>query len=327
MREQTRSNGVALASIIGAAPILIFITLLGYIGLQVPNFLTFLTLKLVLEQTLPVLLLCAGMSIVVMAGGDDVVSGGIDLSVPATAVLAAGIMAQTLSSGGELMSAAGLALLAALVVGAVNALLVTRVGMTPLLTTLAMFTAALGVNNMITARRRINIDEPAILWLRDGDFLGLAPGVWMVAAIALGLFHLVHRSRFGLRLQAVGGNQEAAEISGIRVQRYLAAAFVLAALTGFAAAFLLLARGSGSSPGIENNLMLQMVLACYLGAAFSPRRVVTLWGSLMGAVLVGAMTVGFQSMGVNVFWLGLIQGALVLTVVAFAAQSSRRARG
>lgn len=327
MSEIAPRRRFGLANLLGAAPILIFIALLVFIGLQVPNFLSFLMLKLVLEQALPVLLLCAGMSLVVMAGGDDVVSGGIDLSIPATAVLCAGVMAQWLSSGGDVVTAALLALGVALVIGSVNALLVTRIGMTPLLTTLAMFTAALGVNNMVTARRRINIDEPAILWLRDGDILGLAPGVWVVAALALGLFHLVHRTRFGMHLQAVGGNRDAAEISGIPVRIYLAAAFLLAALAGFATSFFLLARGSGSSPGIENNLLLQMVLATYLGAAFSPRRVVTLWGALLGALLVGAMTVGFQSMGVNVFWLGLIQGALVLTVVAFAAQSSRRGRG
>lgn len=326
MRDLLGQHRAALVMTLGLAPLLIFVALLVYIHLQVPGFLGLRTLRLVLTQTLPVLLLCAGMSVVVMAGGDDVVSGGIDLSVPATAVLCAGIMAQHLAGDGTVLMAAALGLGAALVVGAINALLVTWVGMTPLLTTLAMFTAALGVNNMITERRRIAVSTPEILWLRDGAIFGLAPGLWIVGLILLAMFFLIHRTRFGARLQAVGGNRDAAEIAGIAVARYVASAFIIAALCGFAASFFVIARGSGISPGIENNLLLQMVLATYLGAAFSLRRVVTLWGAVLGAILVGAMTVGFQSMGVNVFWTGLIQGALVLTVVAFAAQSSRRAR-
>ncbi|WP_333826522.1 ABC transporter permease [Pararhodobacter sp.] len=308
---------------IGAAPVLIFAAMLIYIGTQSPNFISLITLKLVLEQSLPVVLICMGMAVVVMAGGDDVVSGGIDLSVPATTVLCAGIIAHWLSGGGGLGAAAVLGLGAALVVGVLNAGLVTRIGVTPLLTTLAMFTAVVGVNNMVTGRRRINVDEPLIIWLRDGDILGFAPGVWIVALVVLILYHLLHRTRFGLHLQAGGGNREAAEISGMNVRRGFALAFVLAALTGFLASFFVLARGSGSSPGVEDNLMLEMVLATYMGAAFSPRRVVTLWGAVLGALLVGAITIGFKSMGVNVFWLGFIKGSLILTVVAFAALANR----
>ena len=80
-----------------------------------------------------------------------------------------------------------------------------------------------------------------------------------------------------------------------------------------------LARGSGSSPGSEESLLLEMVLATFLGAAFSPRRVVTVWGAILGAVLVSALSVGFISIGVNVFWTGCIKGGLILLVVASAS--------
>lgn len=323
MNAITPAKGRALEQLIGFAPVLIFAGMLLHIGIQTPGFVSWLTLGLVLEQSLPVVLICVGMSIVVMAGGEDVVAGGIDLSIPATAVLAAGIMAQWLAGDGGFAVACLLALGAALSVGLINAALVTRIGLTPLLASLAMFGAVVGVNNMITASRRINVDNSAILWLRDAEIAGVAVGILIVLAIGLAAYHLLHRTQFGLHLQASGGSHEAAEMAGINAPRYLAIAFVLAALTGFIAGFFVLARGSGSSPGVEDNLMLEMVLATYLGAAFSPRRVVTLWGAVLGALLVGAITVGFKSMGVNVFWLGLIKGALILTVVAFAALAKR----
>lgn len=313
------ANTRAKVQLVGFAPVLIFAAMLLYIAVQTPGFLSWMTLGLVLDQSLPVVVICIGMSAVVMAGGDDVVAGGIDLSIPATAVLAAGIIAQVLATDGGIVMAGLLALGAALVVGAINGALVAWIGLTPLLASLAMFGAVVGVSSMITASRRINVDHPAILWLRDADVAGAKVGILIVVVLVLGAYHLLHRTRFGLHLQAGGGSHEAAEMAGISARHYLAIGFVLAALTGFVAGFFVLARGSGSSPGVEDNLMLEMVLATYLGAAFSPRRVVTLWGAVLGAILVGAITIGFKSMGVNVFWLGLVKGALILTVVAFAA--------
>ena len=321
------SARIALRGVIGLAPLVIFAGILVYIGLNAPNFLTFTTLRLVLEQSLPVVLICLGLAAVVMTGGDDVVSGGIDLSIPATAVLCAGIVAQLTANAGVAFPVAILAALGAgLVVGAINAFLVTRVGMTPLLTTLAMFVAIIGVNNVVTTSRRINVSDPAILWLRDGTWAGVPVAIPLVALVALAFYHLMHRTRLGLNMQAVGGSRDAAEVSGLDVDRMVAISFLLAALTGFLASVLVLARGSGLSPGAEDNLMLEMVLATFLGAAFSPRRVVTLWGAVLGAVLVAAISIGFKSMGVDVFWTGLIKGSLILTVVAFAAVSQRLSR-
>lgn len=126
-----------------------------------------------------------------------------------------------------------------------------------------------------------------------------------------------------MNLQAVGGSRDAAEVSGISPARYISQSFLVAAFAGGLAAMFILARGSGFTPGTEENLLLEMVLATFLGAAFSPRRVVTLWGAVLGAVLVSALSLGFKSIGVNVFWTGCIKGALILVVVASASLSGR----
>lgn len=311
------------SQLFGILPLVIFVGVLLYVSLNAPNFLTLRNLELVLMQSLPVVLVCAGLAAVVMAGGDDVVSGGIDLSIPATAVLSAGITAQMLSMDFPLVLCAVAAFVACTIVGLLNAVLVTRIQMTPLLTTLAMFVAVVGVNNVITASRRINVDHPWIVALRAQDVAGIPLGILVVAVIVLGIFFALHNTRWGLNLQAAGGSRDAAEISGLHVNRLVGQSFVLAAFTGFVCGFFLLARGSGSSPGVQDNLMLEMVLATFLGAAFSPRRVVTMWGAVLGAVLVTAISIGFKSMGVNVFWTGLIKGSLIVIVVAFSAISHR----
>lgn len=312
-----------LSDVIGLLPVIVFMGVLVYISQHAPNFLTRSNFELILVQSLPTVLLCIGLSAVVIAGGDDVVSGGIDLSIPATAVLAAGIVAQMLTLGYPLLLCALAALAAALVVGVINATLVTRVGMTPLLATLTMMVAVVGVNNVVTQSRRINVREPWILELTTGRTFGIPTGILVVAVICLLGWHLLHRTKWGLNLQAVGGSRDAAEVSGLKPSRFIAQSFLLAAIMGFICAFFVLARGSGSSPGVENNLMLEMVLATFLGAAFSPRRVVTMWGAVIGAVFVTAISVGFKSMGVNVFWTGLIQGSLIVIVVTMSTIQQR----
>jgi len=312
-----------ISEIIGYLPLIIFAGVLLYIGLSAPNFLTFRNLELIVMQSLPVVLVCAGLGVVVMAGGDDVVSGGIDLSIPATAVLSAGIIAVMLTQGWPLIVCGIMAFFACIIVGLLNAALVTRIGMTPLLTTLAMFVAVVGVNNVITSSRRINVDHPLIVALRAQDVLGIPLGIVVVVVVLAVIYFATHQTRWGLHLQAAGGSRDAAEISGLPVRRLFGQSFVLAAFTGFICGFFVLARGSGSSPGVQDNLMLEMVLATFLGAAFSTRRVVTMWGAVLGAVLVAAISIGFKSMGVNVFWTGLIKGSLIVVVVAFAALARR----
>lgn len=322
--EATRRN--LLSDVIGLLPVIVFVGVLAYISLHAPNFLTRTNLELILVQALPVVLLCIGLSAVVIAGGDDVVSGGIDLSIPATGVLAGGIIAQMLASGYPLVAGALVALGAAIAIGALNALLVTRVRMTPLLATLTMMVAIIGINNVVTQSRRINVSDPWIMELATGRTFGIPTGILVVLVLTLLAFHLVHRTKWGLNLQAVGGSRDAAEVSGLDVDRLVAQSFLLAALTGFVCSFFILARGSGSSPGVEDNLLLEMVLATFLGAAFSPRRVVTLWGAVIGALFVTAVSVGFKTMGVDVFWTGLVKGTLIVVVVTMSTIQQRMRR-
>ena len=317
-----RSGADVLRSLTSYAPLAIFLALIVYLGLEAPSFLAPSTIALVLKQSIPTVVVSLGLATVVMAGGDDVVSGGIDLSIPSIAILAAAIVAdQVTNHGTPVLLALALAMGAAMIAGLVNAFLVVFVGMTPLLATLASASAYVGISKVVTHSRRINVSDPFIVYLRDGQVFGFPFGVLAAFVLASVFFFALHRTRWGLNLQAVGGNRDAAEISGLAPRKFIAQSFVIAGVVGgFAAAFVL-ARGSGSSPGTEENLLLEMVLATFLGAAFSPRRVVTLWGAVLGAILVAALSVGFGSVGVDVFWTGCLKGGLILIVVASAAVS------
>ena len=313
--------------LLGSVPLLLFALLLGFFALRAPYFLDWQNLATILKQSVPLAILCCGLATVVVAGGDDVVKGGIDLSIPANGVLVAAIVAQLVVHGGVPMPLAlALAALAGLAVGVANALLVVAVGMTPLLATLASSVAVVGLTKVVTSARRINLDGPIVTVLRDGAVFGVPVAVLLMLAVAGGFLYALHWTRWGLQLQAVGGNRDAADISGLPSDRRTVQAFLVAALAAVIAAPTILARGSGSSPGSDETLLVEMVLATFLGAAFSPRRVVTVWGAVLGAVLVNALSNGLALMHVDIFWIGGIKGALILVVVATAALRSGQQR-
>ena len=306
--------------LIDKGPLILFGILLIYLTIFAPYFLEWQNLMTILRQTVPLSILCFGLATVIMTGGDDVVIGGIDLSIPAAAVMAAAICSVMLTKlGAGLPTALSLAVLAALTVGAVNAFLVVVVGLTPLLATLSSSVAVVGITKLITTHRRINVDNTFINMIRDDDILGLPISVIIMIVVFFIIAFLIHRTRWGMRMQAVGGSRSAAEISGLKPAKYIAQSFIIASITAAIASITIIARGSGSSPGTEDALLIEMVLATFVGAAFSPRRVVTVWGALLGALLVNALSNGFALMRVDIFWIGGIKGALILIVVATAA--------
>ncbi|MCD6626058.1 ABC transporter permease, partial [Klebsiella michiganensis] len=172
----------------------------------------------------------------------------------------------------------------------------------PLLATLSTSVAFTGLTDLLTGQRRIAVSDPLMVAFRDNDLFGIPwPLIYLLAVFALFQF-LLHHSRFGQHLQAVGGNRDMAQMSGLNVRRLTIIVWLLA---GIAAGLAI--------------LPLETVLTTFIGAAFSRRRVVTIWGALLGAVLVNALSNGLGLLGVNIFWMGAIKGGLILVVLAASA--------
>jgi ribose transport system permease protein len=311
--------------LIRRGPLLVFALLLAYLAWQSPVFLGSWNIQASLTQAAPIAIVAFGLVAVVMGGGDDVVAGGIDLSVPAGAALATAILSDQLTNAGASFGwAMLLATGAALAIGVVNAILVTRIGLTSLLATLATFTSVVGITRVLTSNRRINVDDPVVLMVRDGQVLGIPNAVWLMLVAGAAFTFLMHQTAFGMRVQAVGGNREAAITSGIRPRPHIAMTFIIAGAAAAVASLALVARGSGSSPGVEDLLVVDMLLAGYLGAAFSPRNVVTIPGAMLGAIFVALLSNGLILIQVDNSWILGLKGVLILIVVSAAALQSRQ---
>ncbi|HHG8773935.1 TPA: ABC transporter permease [Raoultella planticola] len=309
-----------MTTLIEKFPLILFFALLVWLSLQSPFFLSWQNISMMLVQSVPLAILCFGLVCVIAVGGDDVVSGGIDLSLPAIAVLGVAL----LSLGMVEWSTPYLLLLLLLIAvclacGAVNAILVLAAGLPPLLATLSTSVAFTGLTDLLTGQRRIAVNDPLMVAFRDNAVLGVPwPLIYLLAVFILFQL-LVHHSRFGQHLQAVGGNRDMAQMSGLNVRRLTIMVWLLAGIAAGLAILPLLSQGSGSSSGTATPLLLETVLATFIGAAFSRRRVVTIWGALLGAVLVNALSNGLGLLGVNIFWMGAIKGGLILIVLAASA--------
>jgi ribose transport system permease protein len=306
--------------LIRRGPLLLFAILIIVLALGSNSFLSGPSINSSLVQAAPIAIIAMALSLVVMGGGDDVVAGGIDLSLPGSAALATAIISDQLTNQGSSFAVAVLfGLLAAVTVGGVNAVLVSYVGLTSILATLATYVSVVGVIRVLTGNKRIDVTDPTILYIRDGNIFGIpVVVVIMVITFALVAF-MFHRTKYGMSVQAVGGSLDAAVAAGLKTKLIVGSTFISAAVVAAIAAVLLVARGSGSSPGMDERLLVDMVLATFVGAAFSSRNVVTVLGSMLGAILVTFMSTGLVLNRINNSWIDGWKGVLILLVVVAAA--------
>ena len=301
-------------------PLLVVLAMTAYLAVTAKGFLGLPNITASLTQAAPVALVAVALAVVVIGGGDDVVVGGIDLSIPATAALATALVSDQLTTFGTPFAAAfALGLVVTIAFGLLNAVLVGWVGLSSILATLAVYVAVVGITRVVSGNRRIDVSDPVIVMVRDTRVAGIPLAAVLMLLVAAVLIFVLSATPYGRRLQAVGGNRDAAAFAGIPTRRYIMSTFVIAGVVAGLASVLLIARGSGSSPGIDERLMVDMVLATFLGAAFTRRGTVTVGGSVLGALFVALLSNGLVLSRVANAWVDGFKGALILLVVAAAA--------
>jgi ribose transport system permease protein len=301
-----------------------FATVLLVFAWRAPSFLSLGNIGNVLGQSAILGVLAFGMTIVIVGGGSNVVTGGIDLSLAANLGLSAAVYAAVIQAGFGDAIAVAAALGAGAAIGAVNAISVVWMRILPLLATLAVMNIAAGLELVVTQNTVIPADTSFLSFLSSNGVGGVPILAFVLMAIAVVLIVAVQYTPAGLRLYAVGEFPEAARAAGLRVNRLVAGSYVASGLCGGIAAILSVAYLSGSTTG-SGDMLLSVVVTALLGVVFSRRLVPTIGGALLSTLFVGALINGFQLLGVSSYWVNGIQGALILVVVA--ATSILRPRG
>jgi ribose transport system permease protein len=300
---------------IRAGSLLGFVLVIAYFAVAAPGFLSVGNITNVLEQSAILGVLSFGMTIVMIAGGSNVITGGIDLSIANNLGLSAAVYAVLLKTGQPEGVALSLTILTGLGVGLLNAIAVVAIGILPLIATLTVMNICAGFELVITQNTVLQASSPLLAVLAgDGPF-GIATLAYVLLFVALILIVVIEYTPFGLRLYAVGGFREAALAAGLSVQRYIAISYILSGLCGSIGAVLSVALLSGSSTG-SGDMLLSVVVTALLGVVFSRRVVPTISGSLLSVLFIGFLINGFQLTNISSYWVNGVEGLLILFAVA-----------
>jgi ribose transport system permease protein len=289
---------------------------------------SFLTARnwLNISQQLSMLTVVAAGMTVVMVMGD------FDLSVGSMATLAGVVAALLFTLGQPIEVAVGAALLIGLLGGIFNGIMVSVFGILPFVATLATLTMFSGAAFIVSGGKTISgraIPEAFGAFARTGVDIGgfIVPNLTIVAALVLVVtWVLLEQTPFGRRLYAIGGNIEAAHLSGVRVRRLKIAAFALTGLSAAGAGLLYASRVASANPTQGSGLMLNAIAAVFLGMTMSRQGEPRLLGTLMGVLILGVLDNGLTQMSVDSYVRQVLVGGIILIAVALGSISKTRRR-
>jgi ribose/xylose/arabinose/galactoside ABC-type transport system permease subunit len=279
----------------------------------VPRFGTRINIGYFLLQAVPLLLTSVGQTLVI-------ITAGIDLSVGAMVALS-GIIAALLmdpAGPGSVPLALAGCLGAALAVGVTNGLLIVRYNLPPFLATLGMTFFLAGTNLYLMPVPGGKIaesfqDAAATRW-------GYVPATVVVTLVLLALIAIyMDRSRFGLRLRAVGWNEKAARLANVSPGKVKIAAYIGSALLATLAGIFIASRTGSGDPLVGNTYQLASISAAVLGGVdlFGGRG--SIWGAIAGALVLAMIGNVLNLLGVVAYWQWIVQGLVLLVAVALYA--------
>jgi ribose transport system permease protein len=276
-----------------------------------PHFLTTDNMVIVLRQAALQFLMAAGLTMVVL-------TGGIDLSVGAVLGLGACLGAGFIAGGSVLLGVAA-ALGAGLACGLVNGALVAYVGIPAFIATYGMLWVAHGLGYVFMKGEVIH-GFPAAFRTLGAGFLGWIPIPVLVAGILLLALHVVlHLTRFGRALYAIGGNAVAAKLSGMPTRRYLVGVYALSGVLAAFAGLVVIARVNAADSGTGEELLLTAIAAVCLGGT----SLFGVAGTAIGSLILALVVNGMNMLSIATFWQAFAMGVIVILAV-FADVSFKR---
>lgn len=285
-------------------------------SLATSEFLTTGNLRNVLLQISTDGIIAVGMTFVIL-------TGGIDLSVGAMVAMSSVI---TILMQPQFGSGVGIviALLASIVIGLINGLLITRVGVSPFVTTLGTMTLVKGIALALSGSRTHGGIDPAFARLADTPVLGipLATVVFILLVVVANIYLV--RTHKGRGFYAVGGNPEASWMAGLNVKGYLMAAYVFCSLMAATGGILLSSRINSGSPIIGNDTATTVISAVLLGGTSMAGGSGTVSGTLVGALVLGILKNMMNLMGIGGYYQTIILGALLVLMVLIDRVNFRR---
>ena len=258
-------------------------------------------------------IIALGMTIVI-------ITGGIDLSVGSVLCLCSMVLATVMHAGFSIYIGIGASLLTAIAVGSFNGVLIAYVGMPPFVVTLGMLSVARSlamVDSNNTVVFQFGPDQAKLLALGGGETFGVANPVIYTIVLALITGYILRWTTFGRYVFAIGGNEQAAILTGVPVRRIKVAVYIISAVSACIAAIVETGWLGAVTTNLGSGMELQVIAAAVIGGANLAGGAGTAFGALIGAALIEIIRNSLGLLGVNAFWQGTFIGGAILLAVLF----------
>lgn len=319
-------NTSALLLVLKLRTFIALIAVTLFFAFMAPNFVSVGNAIIISKHVAINAILAIGMTYVILTGGIDLSVGSI---VGLTGMVAGGLLVHGIQLPmlgiviyPNVIEVVGIALLVGTAVGAINGLLVTKLGVAPFIATLGTLYVARGAalllsgggtfSNLVGREDLGNQGYPII---GSGTVLGIPISVIILVVLALVAAYAAQRTPFGRKVYAVGGNERAAALSGVRVDRVKIAVYMI---SGFCAAVVGLIVSSqlvASHPASGDTFELNAIAAAVLGGTSLSGGRGMIGGTIIGAFVIGVLSDGLVMMGVSEFWQMVIKGLVIIAAV------------
>ena len=298
-------------TLIGLLIIVVTFSFLSPVFFTVPNLLN------ILQQSSINALIALGMTLVI-------ISGGIDLSVGPTAALSA-VLGATLMVAGVPVP---VAILATLGIGALcgvfSGMLVAYAGLQPFIVTLGGLSLFRAIALIYTGGNPVFGIPMEFRSIINSDVFGIPTPIIIVAVIALVLWLVMNKTPLGEYIQAVGGNEEAARVAGVPVKRTKVTVFIISGTLASLASLILIGRLGAAEPTIGNLWELDAIAAAAIGGASLMGGKGSIVGTIIGAIILGALRNGLTLLNIQAFYQLLATGLII--IIAMLIDRATRGR-
>lgn len=300
--------------------LLIIVLFAVIMTLASPVFLTRLNIEAILLALSVEATISIGMVILL-------ISGGLDLSVGSTLAFAGVVTGLALTIGIGAVPAILIGLLASLGVGLVNGLLIAKLKINPFITTLGTLITVRGLLLILAEGRAVLNLPKSFTVIGQGRLFGIQYPIYVLILLVILGDLLLRNSRFFRQSYYIGGNEQAARLSGINVDFIQVFNYCLVAVLAGAAGLMITARFGSSSLTVGTGIELRVITACIVGGASLSGGDGSVLGAFLGALFMGMLANALNLLGVDVYYQNFVTGLILILAVVFDVLNERRKAG
>lgn len=300
------------------AMVVIMLFVIAFFLYRSARFGTVDNLTTILVASAPFALIALGQTLVILTGGIDLSVG----SIIAASAMAAAYVAK--ATEGNLLFTVITAVVVGLAAGAVNGFVVSRMNVPPFIATLGMLTLASGVAYVIGGGAPINGLPNDFGRIANTEVFGMKIPVILMILCIIGFAILMRRTSYGMRVYAVGGNQLAAEIAGVKSKLILFSVYTISGVLAGVSGLMLSSRVISGAPNLGQGYELDAIAAVVIGGASLMGGRGTVWGTAIGLLLIQTLNNGLDLLIVPAYWQDVIKGVLIIFAVAIDVWATKR---